>query len=230
MTLHFLRCSQIHKWEAISKHTIRRNYGQLFYDNADKLCRRCVNLDEHPLLNDNGKEVPLFAPNKRQIPCRLPLIDYNKPQCGILIDLGNIHALFNLDTQLNGVADDDDEVFSKDATFIQVNAYPLAFLRTAGNFQASSIPQCFLSTLTKINQSVFQDPNQPHSNNLQDSNDDYMAIDQEDNSFHASGTSVVKLVACQFYNYIAYRTATHARQYYSQQGTVTAALAGAFAG
>jgi len=57
-----------------------------------------------------------------------------------------------------------------------------------------------------------------------------MAIDQEDDSFHAGGTLVVKLVACQFYNYIAHHTATHARQYYSQQGTVTVALAGAFAG
>jgi len=121
-------------------------------------------------------------------------------------------------------------VFGEDSAFVQVDAYPLAFLRTAGNFQASSIPQCFLPTLARINQSVRQDPNRPH-NNSDDSDDDYMVVDEDEdeNEDELGRASVVKPVACQFYNYIAHRTATRAGRHYSQQGTVTAALAGGFA-
>jgi hypothetical protein len=101
-------------------------------------------------------------------------------------------------------------------------------LRTAGNFQASSIPQCFFPTLARINQSVRKDPNHPPSD-LEDSDDDHMSIDQDENPIHLGGIQAVKPVASQFYNYIAHRTATRAGRHYSQQGTVTATLAGAFA-
>jgi len=43
------------------------------------------------------------------------------------------------------------------------------------------------------------------------------------------GQQVLKPVACQFYNYIAHRTATRAGKHDTQQGTVTAAIAGGFA-
>jgi hypothetical protein len=144
------------------------------------------------------------------------------------MDLRNVHALFNSDSQLNSAADDNDEVFGEDSAFVQVDAYPLAFLRTAGNFQASSIPQCFLPTLAGINRSVRRDPNQAPQGS-DDSDDDHMSVDQDEDSNQVGGAPVVKPVACQFYNYIAHRTATRAGRHYSQQGTVTAALAGAFA-
>ena len=141
----------------------------------------------------------------------------------------NIHALFNSQTQLHGVEDDSDDLMGEDLEFVQVDAYPLAFLRTVGNFQASSIPQCFLPTLARINQSIRRDPNQPASDS-DESNEDHMSVDHDEDSNHVGGAQVVKPVACQFYNYIAHRTATRAGRHYSQQGTVTAALAGAFAG
>jgi hypothetical protein len=227
--LHFLRCSQIHEWDPIPNRTIRRNHGHLLFDDADELCRRRVNLDDHPLLDNNGQEVPLFDPKGNKISRRIPLIDHDEPQCGVLMDLGNIHALFNSESQLNAAAEDSDELIGEASEFVQVDAYPLGFLRTAGNFQASSVPQCFFPILARINQSVRQDPNHPPSN-LEDSDDDHMSVDQDEDSMHVGGAQVVKPVASQFYNYIAHRTATRAGRHYSQQGTVTAALAGAFAG
>jgi hypothetical protein len=143
------------------------------------------------------------------------------------MDLRNIHALFNSDTQLNGAADDAEELFGEDSPFVQVDAYPIAFLRTAGNFQASSIPQCFYPTLARINQSIRRDPNRPPSDS--DDADDRMSVDEDEDSIQVDGVSAVKPVACQFYNYIAHRTASRAGRHYAQQGTVTAALAGAFA-
>jgi hypothetical protein len=145
------------------------------------------------------------------------------------MDLRNIHALFNSETQLNGAAEDSDELVGEDSAFIQVDAYPLAFLRTVGNFQASGIPQCFYPTLARINQSIRRDPNQPHPNS-DESDNDHMSVDQDENYIQVGGAQVVKPIACQFYNYIAHRTATRAGRHYSQQGTVTAALAGAFSG
>ena len=71
--LYFLRCSQIHEWDPIPKRSIRRSHGHLFYDDSDELCRRRVNLDDHPLLDDNGQEVPLFDPNGNRISQRGPL-------------------------------------------------------------------------------------------------------------------------------------------------------------
>ena len=227
--LNFLRCSQIHEWDPIPNRTIRRKHGHILYDDADELCRRRVDLDEHPLLDANGQEVPLFDPTGTRIPRRIPLIDHDEPQCGVLMDLRNIHALFNSETQLNGAAEESDELIGEDSEFVQVDAYPLAFLRTAGNFQASSIPQCFYPALARINQSIRRDPNQPPSDS-EDSDNDRMSVDQDEDSIHVGGAPVVKPVACQFYNYIAHRTATRAGRHYSQQGTVTAALAGAFAG
>jgi hypothetical protein len=46
---------------------------------------------------------------------------------------------------------------------------------------------------------------------------------------HQGGQQVLKPVACQFYNYIAHRTATRAGKHDTQQGTITAAIAGGFA-
>jgi hypothetical protein len=114
---------------------------------------------------------------------------------------------------------------------VNVDAYPICFLRSAGNIQASGVPNCFLPLLANINQSIRNNlNNHPHHihNNL-DSDDDSDMDNQEPIPPLQGGQQVLKPVASQFYNYIAHRTATRAGKHLAAQGTVTAAIAGAFA-
>jgi hypothetical protein len=144
--------------------------------------------------------------------------------------LDNIHALFNPDSQLHDLDEEDDDPVSQESQLIQVSAYPLAFLRTVGNLQATGVPHCFWPTIAKINQGLHQDACQPDFNS-DDSDDDSDRMDtnEDQQTLPSGGASIVKPIASQFYNYIAHRTAAHAGKHYSQRGTVTAAVAGAFA-
>jgi hypothetical protein len=154
-----------------------------------------------------------------------PLIDQDEPQCGVFLKLNNIHALFNSDAQLFNNQDDDQDL-NDDASpppqsqYVHIDAYPIAFLRSAGNIQASGIPSCFLPLLANINKTIRHHQINPHL-----SDDD---IDMDHPTLQG-GQQVLKPVASQFYNYIAHRTATRAGNHHSMKGMVTAAIAGGFA-
>lgn len=174
--------------------------------------------------------MPIYDSDGERVARTIPEPDPNEPQCGVLVDLQNIHSLFNPDSQLHALDDDDDDddAVPEESQYIHVNAYPLAFLKSIGNLQATGVPHCFGPTIATINQQICLDPALPDS---QDSDDDSdrMSILEEHRPVHRGGSSPLKPVASQFYNYIAHRTAAKAGRHYSQQGTVTAAVAGAFA-
>jgi hypothetical protein len=225
------RCNRIHDTQPISNRTLKEEYGPLFYDTPDDFSRRRVNLNRLPLIDDEGQEIPIFDSHGNQIPRTIPLIDKNESQCGVLINLQNIHALFNPDSQLHILDEDDEDVVPQESRFIHVDAYPLAFLKTAGNIQAAGVPHCFSHTITKINQRINRHSAQPLSDSDESDSSDHMSVDIE--QYHhpvlSPGSSIVKPITSQFYNHIAHRTAAHAGKHYSQRGTVTAAVAGAFA-
>jgi hypothetical protein len=117
------------------------------------------------------------------------------------------------------------------SNYVDINAYPLAFLKLAGNIQASGIPSCFLRQLAKINQTIRQDPNVQRRNggSSEDSDEDSdMDVDEGGEGRIDGGQAILKPVASQFYNYIAHRTASRAGSHYAMKGTVTAAIAGGF--
>jgi hypothetical protein len=143
------------------------------------------------------------------------------------MNLNNIQALFNPDSQLHVLEEDEDDMILPESQFVQVNAYPLAFLKTAGNIQATGVPHCFWHIISKINQTLHDDIS-GHNSEDSDDNSDHMPIDRIQQAVPTGGSSIVKPVASQFYNYIAHRTAAHAGKHYSQRGTVTAAVAGGF--
>jgi hypothetical protein len=146
------------------------------------------------------------------------MINTDRPSCGVLVDLKNIQALFNPDPENFSLPD---ELWTYDSHLephdVHIDAYPLGFLRTAGNIQADGIPHCFYPHLTNINQSVRLPPN----------NCD-VDVDEEDEG-PSGGLQVVKPICSQFYNYITHRVAARAGSHDSQKGTVSAAIAGAFA-
>ena len=137
------------------------------------------------------------------------------------MDLENVHTLFNREDPLDNNSDFND-YGDLESHSVNVDVYPLGFLRVAGNVQATGIPQCFYSALTEISRSVRKNTNQST-----DPENDVLSDDPE--SPFRPHMPVIRSVAAQFYNYILHRTATHAGRHDSQQGTVTAALAGTFA-
>jgi len=109
-----------------------------------------------------------------------------------------------------------------------VDIYPLAFLKTAGNLQANRVPHCFYPVIAKVNQEVCKNLNGIDSPSESESDDESMDVNPC-RSPPLGQAQVVKLVSCQFYNYITHSMATRSGKHDSQQGSVTAAIAGAFA-
>lgn len=197
---------------------LRRGRQNKIYDSKDPNNRRLVNnIGTHPLTDEKGVEIHIFNSNGKRIPRRRALVD--PAPCGVLMNLENIHTLFHPDREYPL---DDDDIYGADPLeqdTVKVDAYPLGFLRTSGNVQATGIPACFYKVLNEINRSVREDSNEPTSS-------DNGSIPDAPPQRHIP---IVRPVSSQFYNYITHRVATRAGAHDAQQGTVTAALAGGFA-
>ncbi|KAI9430768.1 hypothetical protein H4582DRAFT_2103578 [Lactarius indigo] len=218
-----IECFHIHEWETIATETIREKYGANIYDKQDKRGRQRVKIETCPMVNEDGDKVAIFDRDGKRIPRRRALVDPDEPDCGVLMNLEKIHSLFNPD---QGYSADADKLFGQDLTkydIINVDVYPLGFLRTAGNVQASGIPPCFYRAIAEINKSVCKEEDESSSESS------WEGSEEGGNMRSRGGRSAVKPVSSQFYNYISHRVATRAGRLDSQQGTVTAALAGAFA-
>jgi hypothetical protein len=172
------RCTQIHEWEAIDEDEVRReNPGPLF-DAVDPEFRRRVDLDAYGLLDEQGLERPVYDRDGKRVLRRNPVVYRGEPSCGVLVDLQKVEALFNTDvgTSFEGARRDDDEDGEEgeeggvrevererldddddddlNPHKVTVDAYPLAFLRTAGNVRANGVPRCFYPVLRDVNESV----------------------------------------------------------------------------
>lgn len=136
------------------------------------------------------------------------------------MDLQNLQALFSPGAPVPRYDDDDDDDDDTAEEYgTKFHVYPLGFLRTAGNVQATGPPHCIYPTLREINASVRKQPNETSDNDSP----------SEEYQPEASVAPVVKAISCQFYNLIAHRATPRAGRLDSQQGHVTAALASAFA-
>jgi hypothetical protein len=229
LTLPSSRCTEIKGWKTVSTNDIiRENKGGLYDSAKPELCRS-VRLRDHPLLDDDRKEISIYNAAGRRIPRRCPEVDANSPPCGVLVDLTNVHALFdphqNFDHEEPWTTSSDLE----DPPPVRVDAYPLAFLGSVENIQANGIPSCFYPELTKINKSV----RKRHADGSFSPEDRSLSEDEDatyaNDSYPKPSLQAVKPICAQFYNYATHRMATRAGRLDSQQGTVTAAISGAFA-
>jgi hypothetical protein len=241
---------------------LRQKYKGPFYDSADPETRCEVELEELPPTSQYGTDMPIYTSRGVRVKRRKIKVDSDAPPCGVLVNLRNIQGLFNPNSSTDIDAGNNPHV-------VHVDAYPLGFLKTAGNIQADGVPHCFYPKLTEINKNVRKNhPVYPthtashaidevegeeedfdmdvgtgadEEDRLEDEGDD--AGDREDtegpgsvvevdiNNFESTPSifQAVKPVSCQFYNLSTHRVATRAGRHDSQQGTMTAALAGAFA-
>ena len=206
--------------------TLLRKNGNQVFDRKEASLRKRVDLRNFPLLDEDGQEVPIYDVKGHRIKRRAAFIDCSESPCGVLMDLQNIQALFNSDEYFPN--DDNDLIDSNSpethqAHHVNVDAYPLGFLRVAGNIQASGVPQCFHPIIREVNESVRRQPSPTYSEVYEDT------LTEEHMQHALPSARVVKPITCQFYNHITHRITTRAGRLDSQQGTVTAALSGAFA-
>ncbi|KAH9018524.1 hypothetical protein EDB84DRAFT_1442390 [Lactarius hengduanensis] len=223
-----IECSQVF-WRTIPNETLKRKHPDGIFLNERPNRRRRVDVDDIPLLDPRGHEIPIFDSEGEAIRRRDPVKDSEDPPCGVLMNLENINALFNPNREYPLDSEDSSTDYDHlDPQFVHVDAYPLGFLRVAGNVQAKGIPQCFYPVLTKINQSTCKDLNETTDGDS-DASDAWHGDQEDISSYSMRRARVVRPVASQFYNYISHRVASRAGGFDAQQGTVTAALAGAFA-
>ena len=163
------------------------------------------------------------------------------------MDLENIQGLFNPDPIFGNPNDISTSALDQDldSGAVNVEVYPLGFLRTAGNIQADGIPHCFYPYLSKINKAVRKPQHsrpRPFANQEEEEEEEEDEEDGEDNdnisdsrsadvddANPSSSQKVVRPISSQFYNYITHRVATRGGRHDAQQGTVTAAVSGAYA-
>jgi hypothetical protein len=213
------RCTEVHRMEAINVDVLIDENRRL-YDGPDRRTRLKLSsreLWDMPLLDDEGREIPIYNSKGVQVPRRAPVQNPDQPPCGVLINLKSIQGLFNPDTS-SVILDDATASSSQyEDPFVRVEGYPLGFLKTAGNVKATGIPHCFYPLLTNINKSVRRN---------------HEALEEDDDPeapYLESTYRAVKPVSSQFYNYMAHRVASRAGRHDAQQGTVTAAISGAYA-
>lgn len=146
------------------------------------------------------------------------------------MDLSNIQALFNQSPYYkeDGWSTTTSDV--EDPQAVHVDGYPLAFLRTVGNIQVDGIPPRFYPMLKEINRSVEKRNRFGHcSDDDEDKDEKDDGSDDADDWNRKPCLQAVKGVSAQFYNYITHRVATRASRHDAQQGSVIAAVSGAFA-
>jgi hypothetical protein len=165
------RASYIHKWAPIPVDEIITSHARGLYNSPNHCIRHLINLDNHPLFDDNELEVPIYDSASQHILRHKALFDPDKPNCGILMDLFNIQALFTSQTHYDNL--DNSSNLSNDTNYtIHINVYPLAFLKSYSNLQATGIPYCFHKCIPKINHSICRlsyqspQPNDEDDNNL----------------------------------------------------------------
>jgi hypothetical protein len=222
MILNWHRCKRVTHYNNVAERNLRLLHKE-FFDSKDPSVRRRVDIEKVPLVDENDMEVPLYDEKGKKVQRRKPVTE-NKT-CGVLVDLTNIQALFNPTDNYSLDDENTDDLGEHENHLVNVNAYPLGFLGIAGNIQANGIPHSFYPLLTKINKNAGR-----RSNDQPATSDDEDSMMADLNQQHPTSVKVVKPVASQFYNQITHRIATRAGRLDSQQGSLTAALSGAFAG
>ena len=149
---------------------------------------RRVDLDVFPLLNEEGTENVIYNSDGVQVSRRVLAIDEDEMSCGVLMKLEDIQGLFNPKASTTIIIDDTESESSssdQDDPSVRVEAYPLGFLKMAGNIKATGVPHCFYPLLTDINKSMRKNHcPQPLSDDEEDDADRPLPLssDEEDDA------------------------------------------------
>ncbi|KAH8982112.1 hypothetical protein EDB86DRAFT_3086416 [Lactarius hatsudake] len=199
-----IECTEVTLWEVFDPKVLKQTFGML-YDGDNKKSRKKVNLQR-----------------------LLMMTEEEDPACGVLMDLVNMHDLFHPSWEYPLSEDDRMEEYDKlRPETRRVDVYPLGFLQTVGNVQAEGIPPCFYKGIKEISSKVHADPN--GGNEGSSSSSSTSSTSSNEAMTRLPRMQVIKPISSQFYNYISHQAASRAGDMDTEKGTVTAALAGAFA-
>ena len=238
------RCKEIIGWTPRPMQEIKDNYPSPYFKvphhGRDK--RHQVKLRTFPLQDKDGNEIPIYDVDGDRVRRMEPIFESRR--CGVLVNLSEIQGLFNANTASDANLQGRDH-------FVKVDAYPLAFLKSYGNIQANGVPHCLYPKLMDINKAVWKnypgERRQRAPRHERDRDEDAMvesegeegedegAANQEapiDFDRYASQPSLfqaVRPVSCQLYNLSSHSVAARAGARDTEQGTVTAAVAGKYA-
>jgi hypothetical protein len=194
------RVEEVDHWIELPIYDIQQSYGDRFFDG----CGNPLNIDdleEMPILDDAGFEIPIYADGGYQIQRRLGAHDPNVRPHGVLMNLYDIDKLIHPAAEL--------ENYCTESLATAYTVYPQAGLVTAGHFQANGLIAPFVPLLEGLNKEV------------QIQGDNY---DEDANAVPIIG------VGCQGYNALLHATRGRCAQHHdAQRGLVTGALAGLWA-
>ncbi|KAF8666943.1 hypothetical protein AX14_006410 [Amanita brunnescens Koide BX004] len=187
-------------------------YGDEYFDNYDPHNRNPISfhdLQDLPLLDDSGSEIPIFTDHGYRIKRRFGSRLTGTPPLAVLMNLRNLDQLF--------ISDDLFGDFDPSHGPTTFHVYPQAGLVTAGHFQADGLPSAFAPLLHTLNSDV-----QLHDDISME--DDPLAISQD------SLPPPILAVCCQGYNALMHHTRGRFAQHHdAQRGLVTSTLAGSWA-
>lgn len=163
---------------------------------------RVGNLENLPLLDDQGHEINIYDECGYRIARRKPLIRNDTVSCSLLIDLTRIRALFREPPTYVYDFDTGDleEELDHPCT---INIYPQGYLRRYGHFQVDDVPLGFAEEIKCINNDLAHTPHQ--------------------------NRPLIRGVSCQGYNYVQHCLMHRAGGLELVHGLMTGAMTGATA-
>lgn len=193
-------------WQDIPNHRLE-HHGPL-YDSPDRSARDIVDLDDLPILDERGLEIPVYSEYGRRIKRRAPRIRRNRRPCGILFDLSQAHAFFDADL------DDMSDFESSPRPDVVINAYRQGYFKSIGHVQANTVPRITTSLIADINAGVAIDAGPEH--------------DEDEDPYFSLPMNAITGVDCQIYNAVMHRVRGSSSTHDAQRGDVTAAFAGSY--
>lgn len=202
---HISSVEEVFEWQPRSLEDIIAVHGEVICDGPileEAICLDLEDLQDLRLLDDDGREIPLYNEEGYQIERRLATHLPNSQRHGILVNLRNLDDLFHSEEFIG-------DMEGKTSYYV----YPLAGLVTAGHFQAKGLISAFRPLLQKLNEMVKVE-----------------ATEDDSRSMDGNNANPIIGVGCQAYNALTHATRGRCAQHHdAQRGLVTATLAGAWA-
>ena len=195
------RLEHVTEWNVVDPLDIIDQNGRIYRHGADPVLDddviEVLDLPALPFFDDDGNEICIYDTGGYRIPRRIP----SRSECyASWINLTRAHELFR---------PHDDNVHDQRA--MPFNAYPQAFLKTAGNIQSPTVPTSLMQYVRTLNQEI--------AVHVDDDNDD----DDEHNDHRSTA---IETMFFQSYNEISHRIRDEARFHPVQLGLITSALSG----
>ncbi|KAM6489215.1 hypothetical protein JOM56_015385 [Amanita muscaria] len=205
-----LRVRTVHSWRERLIADIRENFSAGIYNSRNDDTREIITWDElaeMPLVDDEGREIPIYCGMGFNIPRRIPRFSKHSLPHGVLVDLRKVKDLFQHEL------DEEDFYMDEDTAPVDVYTYPQAGTKIAGHFQANGLMLNVGVFVKLVNESLTYVP-------------DAMDEDEED-ALPRRPKNIVNGIACQGYNAVMHSTRGDSAQHHDAQlGMITGALSG----